>query len=191
MSTIVVVKKNGKACIAADSLTTFGDLRMGSEYDVAYDKVQSYEDGYFGIVGSAAHALVMESVLSDDKVEIDFSSRLGIFETFRALHPVLKEHYFLNAKDEEEDPYEATHIDALICNPHGIFGVYSLREVSEYSKFWAIGSGSEFALGAMHALYSRLDSAEEIARAGVEAGAEFNNASALPMSLQVIDLENE
>ncbi len=191
MSTIVVVKKNGKACIAADSLTTFGDLRMGSEYDVAYDKVQSYDDGYFGIVGSAAHALVMESVLADDKVEIDFSSRLGIFETFRALHPVLKEHYFLNAKDEEEDPYEATHIDALICNPHGIFGVYSLREVSEYSKFWAIGSGSEFALGAMHALYNRLDSAEEIARAGVEAGAEFNNASALPMSMQVIDLDNE
>lgn len=191
MSTIVVVKKNGKACIAADSLTTFGDLRMGSEYDVAYDKVQSYDDGFFGIVGSAAHALVMESVLADDKVEIDFSSRLGIFETFRSLHPVLKEHYFLNAKDEEEDPYEATHIDALICNPHGIFGVYSLREVSEYSKFWAIGSGSEFALGAMHALYNRLDSAEEIARAGVEAGAEFNNASALPMSMQVIDLENE
>lgn len=191
MSTIVVVKKNGKACIAADSLTTFGDLRMGSEYDVAYDKVQSYDGGYFGIVGSAAHALVMESVMSDDKVEIDFASRLGIFETFRALHPVLKEHYFLNAKDEEEDPYEATHIDALICNPQGIFGVYSLREVSEYSKFWAIGSGSEFALGAMHALYSRLDSAEEIARAGVEAGAEFNNASALPMSVQVIDLENE
>ena len=191
MSTIVVVSKNGKACIAADSLTTFGDLRMGSEYDRAYDKLQAYDDGFFGIVGSAAHALVMESVLSDDKVEIDFNSRLGIFETFRALHPILKEHYFLNSKDEEDDPYEATHIDALICNPRGIFGVYSLREVSEYSKFWASGSGSEFALGAMHALYNRLDSAEEIARAGVEAGAEFNNASALPMSVQIIDLESE
>lgn len=190
MSTIVVVRKNGKACIAADSLTTFGDLRMGSEYDRAYDKVQAYPGGYFGIVGSAAHALVMESVLADDKVEIDFESRLGIFETFRALHPVLKEHYFLNAKDEEDDPYEATHIDALICNGKGIFGVYSLREVSEYTKFWAIGSGSEFALGAMHALYDRLDSAEDIARAGVEAGAEFNNASALPMSIQLIDLQD-
>jgi len=189
MSTIVVVRKNGKVCIAADSLTTFGDLRMGSEYDRSYDKIQSFEDGFFGIVGSAAHALVMESVLSDDKVEIDFTSRLGIFETFRALHPVLKEHYFLNSKDEEDDPYEATHIDALICNPKGIFGVYSLREVSEYEKFWAIGSGSEFALGAMHALYNRLDSAEEIAKAGVEAGAEFNNASALPMSLHVVELE--
>ena len=189
MSTIVVVRKNGKVCIAADSLTTFGDLRMGSAYDRDYDKIQAYNDGFFGIVGSAAHALVMESVLSDDKIEIDFDTRLGIFETFRVLHPVLKEHYFLNSKDEEDDPYEATHIDALICNKKGIFGVYSLREVSEYHKFWAIGSGSEFALGAMHALYDRLESAEEIARAGVEAGCEFNTSSDLPISLQVMSLE--
>jgi len=188
MSTIVVVTKNGKACIAADSLTTFGDLRMGSAYDRAYDKIQGYEGGHFGIVGSAAHALVMESVLSDDKIEIDFSSRMGIFETFRMLHPVLKEHYFLNAKDEEDDPYEATHIDALICNASGIFGVYSLREVSEYHKFWAIGSGSEFALGAMHALYNRMDSVEEIACAAIEAGCEFNSSSAMPMSIKSVDL---
>ncbi len=188
MSTIVVVTKNGKACIAADSLTTFGDLRMGSAYDSAYDKIQGYKGGHFGIVGSAAHALVMESVLLDNKIEIDFSSRMGIFETFRMLHPVLKEHYFLNAKDEEDDPYEATHIDALICNASGIFGVYSLREVSEYHKFWAIGSGSEFALGAMHALYERLDTVEEIARAAVEAGCEFNSSSALPMSIKSVDL---
>jgi len=189
MSTIVVVSKNGKACIAADSLTSFGDLKMGSAYDRSHDKIQSYKDGFFGIVGSAAHALVMESVLADDKIELDFSSRLEIFESFRGLHSVLKENYFLNSKDEDDDPYEATHIDALICNPKGIFGVYSLREVSEYTKFWAIGSGSEFALGAMHALYNRLDSAEEIAKAGVEAGAEFDSSSSLPMSFKIIDLK--
>ncbi len=190
MSTIVVVRKNNQVCIAADSLTTFGDLRMGAAYDCGYDKIQTYDDGYFGIVGSAAHALVMESVLNDDKIEIDFDSRIGIFETFRSLHPVLKENYFLNSKDEEDDPYEATHIDALICNKKGIFGVYSLREVSEYHKFWAIGSGSEFALGAMYALYDRLESAEEIARAAVEAGCEFNTASGLPISVQVMELDD-
>ena len=69
MSTIVVVKKNGKAVIAADSLTTFGDLRMGVPYDACSDKIQEYSDGYFGIVGSAAHALVMESVLKDKKIK--------------------------------------------------------------------------------------------------------------------------
>lgn len=190
MSTIVVVKKNGRAVIAADSLTTFGDLRMGVPYDAASDKIQKYDDGYFGIVGSAAHALVMESVLKDKKVKMDFSDRMAIFETFRRLHPVLKDKYFLKAKDEDDDdPYEATHIDALICNPRGIFGIYSLREVSEYTRFWAIGSGSEYALGAMYAVYDRLESPEEIARAGVEAGCEFNTASALPLTMYTVDLE--
>ncbi len=190
MSTIVVVKKNGKACIAADTLTSFGDLRMGSEYDVSHDKIQSCGDGYFGIVGSAAHALVMESVMKNKKVELNFTDRMSIFETFRKLHPVLKDKYFLIAKDEDEDPYEASHIDAVICNPHGIFGIYSLREVAEYNKFWAIGSGSEYALGAMYALYDRLDSAQDIATAGVQAGAEFNSATALPLTLYTVDLKN-
>lgn len=189
MSTIVVVKKNGKACIAADTLTTFGDLRLASSFDAAHDKIQNYEDGYFGIVGSAAHALVMESVLKDKKIKIDFSDRMAIFETFRKLHPVLKDKYFLKTKEEDNDPYEATHIDALICNRKGIFGIYSLREVSEYTRFWAIGSGSEYALGAMYALYDRLDKVEDIARAGVEAGCEFNSASALPLTLYTVDLK--
>lgn len=189
MSTIVVVKKNGKACIAADSLTSFGDLRMGAGYETDYDKIQKHDDSFYGIVGSAAHALVMESILKDSDVKVDLSSRENIFETFRALHPVLKEKYFLNAKDEDEDPYEASHIDALIMNPHGIFGVYSLREVSEFTRFWAIGSGSEYALGAMFAVYDQLDSAEEIAKIGVQAGAEFNNATSLPLTSYTIELK--
>jgi len=38
----------------------------------------------------------------------------------------------------------------------------------------------------MHALYDRLDSAEDIARAAIEASAEFNNATALPMTVQTV-----
>ena len=193
MSTIVVVKKGNKVCIAADSLTSFGDLRMGATYEKVYDKIQKFNDSYFGIVGSAAHELVMASVLKEEalkenEMQVDFTSRENIFESFRALHPVLKDKYFLNSKDEDEDPYEATHIDALIANKNGIFGVYSLREVSEFNRFWAIGSGSEFALGAMFAVYDQLDSAESIAKMGVEAGAEFNNATAMPMTLYTTEL---
>ena len=194
MSTVVVVKKAGKVCIAADSLTSFGDLKLNSMYDAAHYKILHHDENYLGIVGSAAHQLVLESLLtskkiSDKKIEIDFSSRLAIFETFRALHPVLKEKYFLNAKDEDDDPYESTQIDALIANPSGIFGVHSLREVTEYKKFWAIGSGAEYALGAMFAVFDDAASAEEVAHAGVAAGAEFNNASSMPLSSYVVDLQ--
>jgi len=211
MSTVVVVKKAGKVCIAADSLTSFGDLKLNSVYDAAHDKILHFDENYLGIVGSAAHQLVLESLLTgkktaskknqdknqdkrqdkrqDKTADIDFSSRLCIFETFRALHPVLKDKYFLNAKDEDDDPYESTQIDALIANPFGIFGIHSLREVTEYKKFWAIGSGAEYALGAMFALYDKTFSAEEIAHAGVAAGAEFNNASSMPLSSYETDLK--
>jgi ATP-dependent HslUV protease subunit HslV len=194
MSTVVVVKKAGKVCIAADSLTSFGDLKFNSVYDAAFDKILRFDENYIGIVGSAAHQLVMESLFAskkivEKKIDVDFSSRLSIFETFRALHPLLKQKYFLNSKDEDDDPYESTQIDALIANPFGIFGIHSLREVTEYKKFWAIGSGAEYALGAMFALYDKAASAEEIAHAGVAAGAEFNNASSMPLSSYVVDLQ--
>lgn len=194
MSTVVVAKKAGKVCIAADSLTSFGDLTLNSYYDAAHDKILNHNENYLGIVGSAAHQLVLESVfaskkVSENKIDIDLSSRLSIFESFRTLHPILKEKYFLNAKDEDDDPYESTQIDALIANPFGIFGVHSLREVTEYKKFWAIGSGAEYALGAMFAVYDTATTAEEIAHIGVAAGAEFNNASSMPLSSYAVDMQ--
>jgi ATP-dependent protease HslVU (ClpYQ) peptidase subunit len=73
-------------------------------------------------------------------------------------------------------------------NPSGIFGLYSLREVDQYTRFWAIGSGAEFALGAMHVAYDLLDDAQAVARAGIEAGACFDNSSALPMSSYSLEL---
>lgn len=190
MSTIVAVRKGNLACIAADSLTSFGETMQSSVYESSFDKIHHFEDNYLGIVGSAAHHIVMESLLSD-QTNHRFDSRMAIFETFRYLHPVLKEKYYLNPKDEDEDPYESSRIDALLVNPHGVFGVYSLREVFEYSRFWAIGSGADFALGAMYAVYEQLEGAEAIARVGIEAGAEFNSATALPMTVYTVELKTK
>ncbi len=187
MSTIVVTRKNGRGCIAAESLTTFGPTRQPSAYDKSPDKIISFEGNYLGMVGSAAHQMVLESVLAAYSEKVDLSSRQAIFETFRQLHSVLKEAYFLNPKDEDEDAYESSRIDALILNESGIFGLYALREVFEYTRFWSVGSGCEYALGAMHATYHREDDVETTARIGVEAGAEFDTSSALPMTSYCVD----
>jgi len=182
MTTLVIVRKGDDIVIAADSLTTFGDTRLAAEHDRTYDKVVHYRGTYIALCGSAAHQLVFESLLRSQQT-VEFSDKFAIFETFRKLHPILKEQHFLNPKEEEDDPYESTQITALIANKHGIFGVYSMREVFEYTQFWAAGTGREFALGAMQALYPRLPTAEAVARAGVEAGALFDKNSALPMTL--------
>jgi len=187
MTTIVVVRKGDTVAIAAESLTTFGDTKLDAANDRGSDKIVRYRDTYLGLCGSAAHQLVFESLLAKNG-DLDFSNKAAIFETFRKLHPILKEQHFLNPKEEEDDPYESTQIQALIANPRGIFGVYSMREVFEYTQFWAAGTGREFAMGAMHALYTRLKTADAIAKAGVMAGAAFDKNSGLPLTMYTIPL---
>ncbi len=64
-----------------------------------------------------------------------------------------------------------------------------MREVFEYTRFWAVGSGREYALGAMHARYPRLKSAAAIAAAGIDAGTTFDRNSGLPMTLYTVALK--
>jgi ATP-dependent protease HslVU (ClpYQ) peptidase subunit len=189
MTTIVVVKKNGIATMAADSLTTFGSTRLSPEYDAAYDKIQRFGDSYFGIAGSAAHHLVLERILVKQG-DLGFGGKMEIFDSFSKIHPLLKDEHFLNPKEEEDDPYESSQLTAVIANKTGIYAVYSMREVFEFNRFWAIGSGREFALGAMYAAFEHQDSAEEVARIGVAAGAEFDSGSSLPMTSYSVKLNN-
>ena len=65
----------------------------------------------------------------------------------------------------------------------------SYREVFAFDRFWAIGSGKTFALGAMYAAYDSLGTAGEIAELGVNAGAEFDKSSALPCQLISFPME--
>jgi len=181
MSTITVVRKNEQIAMAADALTTFNDTRLPPRNDAAPDKIFSVGECHVGIVGYTAHFLVIQDVLTRFP-ETDLTSRMGIFETFRALHPVLKEEYFLLPDSGQDgDPYESTQVSLLIASPTGIFGVYDMREVHEYTRFWSMGSGASFALGAMHAAYEGDTDAEAIAQLGVETGCEFDRSSAPPV----------
>lgn len=189
MTTIVAVRKNGIAAIAADTLTTFGNTRLPSHLDASHDKILRIDNSFVGVCGSAAHHLVLINLLAKSP-DVQLNSKAEIFETFRKLHPILKEECYLNPKEDEEDPYESSQITALIVNAHGIFGIYSMREVFEYTQYWAIGSGHEFALGALHHAYSHYDSAVDIARAGVDAGIALDKNSSAPVTLYQVALQD-
>lgn len=185
MTTIVVVRKADEAVIAADALTTFGTTRLAPHYDPRPQKILAYRDSWVGVAGSAAHQLVLENLLARNP-DLDLHGRAAIYESFRKLHPLLKEEAYLNPKEEEDDPYESSQMTVMIANPSGIHAVYSMREVFEFTRFWAIGSGRDFALGAMYSLYPRSRSAEAVARAAIHAGAEFDTGTALPVSLHKV-----
>jgi ATP-dependent protease HslVU (ClpYQ) peptidase subunit len=129
------------------------------------------------------------SELPRDELRLD--SRDHVFDTFLRLHPKLKETFFLNPKEEDADPYESSQFTALIANPSGIYGVYSYREVFEFDRFWAIGSGRAFALGAMYAQFDRARTARELAELGVRAGCEFDKNSSGPIKAQTLKLKTK
>ena len=144
-------------------------------------------EAYVGIVGYTAHHLVIQDALERFEGP-DLTSRRGIFETFRALHPVLKEEYYLSPEtDQDGDPYESTQVSLLVASPGGIFGVYDMREVHEFTRFWAMGSGAGYALGAMHARWAEVEAGDldagALAAVGVEAGCRFDTASGPPVTV--------
>ncbi len=191
MSSIVVVKKSGKAVIAADSLTTFGQTKFGKKYQRNSEKIHKFESSYIGIVGDAAHSNVFENIVEKYAKDLSFNSRKHIFETYLYLHQLLKDKFHLNPNVDEDVAYQSSQIDALIANQHGIFGMFEFREVHEFEKFWAIGSGKAYALGAMYAAYDQAEDPEEIARIGVMASCEFDNACDLPLNVYSLKLRKD
>lgn len=188
MTTIVVVKKNGAIAIAADALVTFGETRMPHGYEVN-EKIFCIGDSFIGLAGSTAHFAVLADALRGLGEECRLAGRMQVFATFQRLHAVLKEKYFLNPKEDDSDPYESSQITAVIANPSGIYGVYSYREVFSFEKFWGIGSGRNFALGAMYGAYEDTSDAIRIAEIGVRAGCEFDKSSALPVRVFSVPIE--
>jgi len=188
MTTVVVARKGGQVAIAADSLVTFGDTRLAHGYETN-EKLFKAGESWIGMSGTTAHFPVLRRALNSlAPEELLLGSRDQVFDTFLRLHPKLKDIFYLNTKEEDADPYESSQFTALIVNNTGIYGVYSYREVFEFDRFWGIGTGRAFALGAMYAAYDRTKTARELAEIGVRAGCEFDKNSAGPVRVHTLKL---
>lgn len=185
MSTIVVVKKNKETVIAADTLTTYGSTKESAAYVVNHEKIFRFRDSFLGVSGSASLGVATQDFLLHTKKKISFDTVADVFRFGLLLHRELKENYFLRAEDDDED-FETFRGDILIANKRGIFGLSAYRYVQEYAKFYANGSGSPYALGAMFAIYDADKTAEEIALTGVRAGVEFDDGSGLPITIHAV-----
>ena len=193
MTTLVVVKKAGQVAIAADTLVTFGDTSLPHRFE-ANSKVFAVDTpqgiSYVGMAGTVAHfPALRKSMATLAKGDLKLGSRDEVYDTFLKLHPVLKDTFFLQTKEDDNDPYESSQFSVVIANASGIFGLYSYREVFEFKEFWGIGSGRSFALGAMHAVWDKAKTAREVALAGMNAGCEFDKNSAGPIEVFTLKLK--
>ncbi len=193
MTTLVVVKKAGQVAIAADTLVTFGDTSLSHRFE-ANSKIFKVDTpagmSYVGMAGTVAHFPVLRKAMAAlPKDQLKLGSRDEVFDTFVKLHPTLKETFFLQTKEDDNDPYESSQFTVVIANASGIYGLYSYREIFEFKEFWGIGSGRSFALGAMHACWDKAKTAREIALAGMHAGCEFDKNSGGPIEVFTLKLK--
>jgi ATP-dependent protease HslVU (ClpYQ) peptidase subunit len=169
-------------------MSSLGSLRQRSHHVANHSKVTRVGDTYIGLTGTSASLVVLRSYFSNPERPRDFSSTDGIFETLRYAHHFLKTEYFMTAGGRNEEEYETTQFYGLAANPHGIFAIYSYRSCQQFHRFWAAGSGRDFALGAMHMVYEKAETVEEIVRAGLSAAAEFDGGTAGPYEIHSVDL---
>jgi ATP-dependent HslUV protease subunit HslV len=190
MTTIAVVKKGGIAAIAADTLTKWGPAKESADYIVNSEKILRVGHSYVAVAGNTTFKMILRDYFLQNVKDVGFDDPVDIFRTWNQLHSVLKSRYFLLPEEDKEDALESSRMDVLIANPYGIFGVAAHRTVQEFSRFYAYGSGGDYALGSLYANYGRANlSAGQIARKAIEAAAEFDDGTGLPVQTFTVKLK--
>jgi ATP-dependent protease HslVU (ClpYQ) peptidase subunit len=189
MTTIAVARKHGKAVIAADMLSFYDDVKMTTSLLTrGHSKLVEFGEAVLAFTGNGPWQLILAEFLAEDPEPPRFESRPAIFRWARSLHAELQQRYALETDYEETEPFASSHVQLLIASPRGIFGVHTDRSVDEFAKFFAFGAGSKYALGAMAAVYERVESAEEVVRVGLECAAELQSETGLPIEIRSVQL---
>jgi ATP-dependent HslUV protease subunit HslV len=176
MSVIVAVRKGSHIAIAADSQDNFGDLRPPPENHEAV-KLRRIGDAVLGSSGWALYDDIFAHYLV--KRRANLRDRRSIFDFFVKFWRDLRKHYpFVNDQPGKESETPFANLDAsfLVASPGGIFLVSSNMSVSEFRQYYAIGSGGDYAIGAVHALYEDTKDPAVLAEKAVRAAMAYDNS---------------
>jgi ATP-dependent HslUV protease, peptidase subunit HslV len=175
MTIILAVRKNNETVIASDTRVTF-DNEIIPEDNLAVEKISRVGDS---LVGSSGWGLY-DNILADytrDRPGITLGDERSIFTFFMGLWQDLHKRYSLvnDQAGGAASPFGDLDAKFLIANSRGIFLVSSNMSVRKFNRYYAIGSGSSYGLGAIDVLYDSELDAEAIARRAVQTAMTFDN----------------
>ena len=176
MSVICAVQKDGDTVMAADTLTLFGEDDVATPANAVAHKFMRLGTSLVGGAGWGLYDDILRDHLSETGPP-DLSSERSIFRFFLDLWKALHDNYtFVNDQAASKDtPFGDLDSTFVIANPTGIFKVSSDLCVTRFEQYCAVGSGSQYACGAMQTLFARPgESAESIATAGVQTSIALN-----------------
>lgn len=183
MSIVVAVRKNGRTVIAADSLNVFGQERIPADNCKA-TKVRAVGDAFMAITGWSLYDNIIADMLARHDTPV-LGTEQEIFGFFMELWKELHERYpFVNDQPHEKDsPFGDFDASFMVVNRTGIYKVSQDGSVCRFEKYYVIGSGGVYALGALHQIYDSDDDAERIARRACETAIEFDIYCGAPVDL--------
>jgi len=165
MSIAVAVRKRRTTVIAADTQSNFGDRRVTVDNHRA-PKIRKVGAAYVATSGWGIYDDIMRDYVTRVRTP-SLKNEKEVFSFFMKLWKELHERYSLvNDQPHADDHQPFGDLDAafLIANKDAIMHVSGNMSVSRFEKYYAIGSGADFALGALHVLYDRIADPEELAR---------------------------
>ena len=174
MSIVVAVVKGGRAVMAADTQSTFGAEVLPPDNQATH-KIRRVGDALLGRSGWGVYDNILGDLLErGDAPELHDAP--SVFSFFNSLWKVLHERYaFVNDQAKRKDgPFGDLGGSFLVVNRNGIFYVAPNLGVTRFEKYYAIGAGADYSLGAVHQLYDREQDAAAIARAAVETAITFS-----------------
>ncbi|HOT45733.1 MAG TPA: hypothetical protein PLM53_14915 [Spirochaetota bacterium] len=187
MTIILAVHKDDETVIAADTRISFGGEIIPGD-NLRVEKIIRAGSSFIGSSGWGLYDNIMTDYVSrrEDVALDDVSSIFNFFLDFwQELH---RRYPFVNDQSGgKESPFGDLDAKFLIANPSGIFHVGNNLSVRKFEKYYAIGSGSSYSLGALDALYDREPDAETIARRAVLTAMKFDRACGGEVDLRKVE----
>ena len=182
MSTVVAVNHAGRCAIASDRQTTVGSTPLPD----CSTKIVRWRNGYIGVAGSRAYLCALQAALNHHGLPPgELRNANEVFDLFRWLH----DNAFAGLAHDSDYMFASSF---LVVNPHGIFAVDYVCGVMPVEHYWAEGSGTDYALGALGAVTLAMTkpmSAEDLARIGVLAAAQHDIYTSKDLDVESVEIQ--
>lgn len=174
MTIAVAVKKEGYIVLATDTLASFGNYQV-TNGNYSAKKIIQCGQTYISFAGWGKYENILIDYLSNKK-QLRLNSEIAVFKFFHTFYKDLKKSYaYVNDQcTESHVPFGDLDSSFLVVNKHGIFHVDSHMCVTQFQQYYAIGSGQDFGMGAIHALYDTPLTAKQLAEQAVETAKALN-----------------
>jgi len=189
MSIAVAIRNARQIVLGSDTQTSFGSSRVPTD-NLKTTKIHQIGDAYLATTGWGLYENILDDYLARSP-NTKINTKQAIFSFFMAFWKALHEHYpFVKDQPDKEDesPFGSLDASFLAISMQGVFHIGADMSVSSFEKYYAIGSGADYALGAVAALYEDDLDATVLCRKAISAAIDFDVHCGGEIDIRVINL---